>query len=105
MTGLRKCMEPPDYSLEDVSPLLNHQWVYHPNQLPDYWAKIITKHYTAFSIQVREGVIISKMSNSNDLWVRVVSEGKRKLEATDNEVKVLEADKEVGQRLKKQTYN
>ena len=37
-----------------------------------------------------------------DLWVRVVSGGKRKLEATDNEVKVLEADKEVWQRPKKQ---
>ena len=30
MDGLKKSMEPLDYSLEDVSPLLKHQWVYHP---------------------------------------------------------------------------
>ena len=67
MGSLRRCMEPPDESLEDVSPLLKHQWVYHRDQQPDYWAKVISKHFTAFSRQVREGVYISKMAADNDI--------------------------------------
>ena len=65
MRSLRRCMEPPDDSLEDVSPLLKHPWVYHRDQQPDYWAKVILKHFTAFSRQVREGVYISKMAAEN----------------------------------------
>ena len=61
MGGLRRCMEPPDDTL------LKHQWVYHPGQHPDYWAKVISKHFTAFGRQVQEGVIISKMAPDNDI--------------------------------------
>ena len=67
MTGLKRCMEDLDTSMEDANPLLKHQWTYHQNQLPDYWARILTKHYTAFSRQIREGVVISKMTDDTDL--------------------------------------
>ena len=53
--------------MEDANPLLKHQWMYHKDQIPNYWAKILTKHYTAFSRQIREGVVISKMAESTDL--------------------------------------
>ena len=66
ITGLRRCLEAPDSSMEDTNPLLKHQWMYHQDQLPDYWARILTKHYTAFSRQIREGVVISKMAESTD---------------------------------------
>ena len=67
LDGLRRCMEPPDESLEDTNPLLKHQWVHHQGQQPEFWAKVLTKHFTAFSRQVREGVIINKMAKENDL--------------------------------------
>ena len=60
-------MEPPDESLDDTNPLLKHQWVHHQGQQPEFWAKVLTKHFTAFSRQVREGVIINKMAKENDL--------------------------------------
>ena len=59
LDGLRRCMEPPDESLDDTNPLLKHQWVHHQGQQPEFWAKVLTKHFTAFSRQVREGVIIN----------------------------------------------
>ena len=65
--GLRRYMEPPDDSLDDANPLLKHQWVYHQGQHLEYWAKVLTKHFTAFSRQVREGVIIDKMAKENYL--------------------------------------
>ena len=78
MSGLRRCMEPPEEgaidSLEDVSPLLRHQWVYHPGQLQEYWVKVITKHFTAFNIQVQEGVIITKLASDNDIIMNSKSE-------------------------------
>ena len=67
MAGLKRCLEDPDTSMEDANPLLKHQGTYHQNQLPEYWARILTKHYTAFSRQIREGVVISKMTEDTDL--------------------------------------
>ena len=38
------------------------------------WAKVISKHYTAFNRQVREGVIITKMAGKDDIIMNSKSE-------------------------------
>ena len=100
MNSLRRCLEAPDRSMEDTSPLLKHQWMYHQDQLPDYWAKVLTKHYTAFSRQIREGVVISKMAETTDIIMNSKREitgsrvSRKKVQVNGEEVEILCGDKE-----------
>ena len=52
---------------EEAGPLLIHQWTYHKGLMPEYWAKVISKHQTAFSRQIREGILISKAGERLDV--------------------------------------
>ena len=98
INGLRRCLEAADSSMEDTNPLLKHQWMYHQDQLPDYWAKILSKHYTAFSRQIREGVVISKMAESTDLIMNSKREitgskvSRKKVSRNGEEIEILCGD-------------
>ena len=98
INGLRRCLEAPDGSLDDANPLLKHQWMYHQGEMPDYWAKVITKHFTAFSRQIREGVIISRMAESTDIIMNSKKEitgsrvSRKRIKVNDEEVEILSGD-------------
>ena len=60
LKSLKKSLEEPsNKNMESVGPLLKHHGTYHIGSLPKYWGKAMSKHYTAFSRQIREGVKVS----------------------------------------------
>ena len=52
---------------QDLGPLEKHHQLYHPGEQPEYWAKVLSSHQTAFQRQVTEGVKIGEISRNNDI--------------------------------------
>ena len=42
-------------------------WIYHSGNLPNYWARVASKHFTAFSRQVSEGFLIGEAGTHLDI--------------------------------------
>ena len=66
--------------------------------MPDYWAKVISKHFTAFSRQIREGVTISRMSETTDVIMNSKREitgsriSRKTVRVREEEIEVLKGD-------------
>ena len=54
LMSLKRSLEEPSLKdMEDAGPLLKHLWTYHRGSLPYCWGKVLSKHFTAFSRQIR----------------------------------------------------
>ena len=99
LASLKRCLlEPTRKDLEEAGPLQKHQWLYHPGSRPEYWAKVVTKHFTAFSRQVREGVLIARMEPTVDIILNSKTEivgtriGRKKVQRNGEVLELVEGD-------------
>ena len=66
--------------------------------MPDYWAKVVTKHFTAFSRQIREGVTISRMTETTDIIMNSKREitgnrvSRKTVKVNEEEIEILKGD-------------
>ena len=52
---------------EEVGPMAKHHMIYHPEEIPHYWAKQESQHVSAISRQVTEAVLIEETASVMDI--------------------------------------
>ena len=99
LNSVRKCMEEPNTKdMNNAGPLLKHHWTYHQGSQPNFLVKVVSKHYTAFSRQIREGVLITKTERTADIVINSKSEvlgtriARKRVELNGQVVEMLEGD-------------